>query len=450
MRLSMRTFRAALLGCGVLQLAACNQGGPAAKSKPTEPVALIVDASPGVAALPDGAEPGADPVIDLTPPALPTGPKAETPPGVSFDPFGKRDPGKSKAVFEGPAPPKTTAPNEAAEQAVPPLPVPKAGEEAPALKPQLVTLTWAGGVGNQWIQDVGFTADGRIYATSGGGAFTVYYSGDGAKLLKVEGDRAKASTGPRGPNVSTRGVGAFRTTEPTTKIQLEIGMESFGPTRTQPYLRSSADWKWWGWSAADMGKGLEANARGIRVHWLHDDRFLAKVFVDGGKTTVAKEPTDLKQNSSALAAAALRDPAGPGTLYMIGRLKNGSSEHATFVKGKALAEALDPWERLYVSQLWEGKTAQDGLKIGGNAGFCVLNSSLTNPLYTASIGADHVYCMALKDNILVIGGSIGAVFEPDPKVKPKNLVPQRLPVRNPAQDAPGEDEDGFLAIIRLW
>lgn len=135
---------------------------------------------------------------------------------------------------------------------------------------------------------------------------------------------------------------------------------------------------------------------------------------------------------------------------MVGNGKTGAGVVGTFVKGKALAEAVDPWERVYVGLPWSGNNIADTLKIGGTGGFCILNNNLTTCLFSSTMGADHIYSMALKDNILVLGGNIGQAFTPDPKVVRPNIPPAKLPVKNPAQSIPGGDEDGFLAIIKLW
>ncbi len=453
MSLSRRVFLSLMLCVCVLTLASCNYTGPVAKSKsaPTEPAnddPLTSPPVPKPTAEP-GIDPLADPALPVVPPNTRTAPEDD--PKVRFDPTRLKDPTKTKAAFEAPALPKGAATSEqpVVEQDVPRLPIPKAGVEEPTLKPQLLALTWVGGKGNQWIQEVGFLSDGRIYGKSGGGTFTVYYAPDGKKL-SVEGDVDKPCTGPRGPNLNTRGSHPFRATDPQSKVKLEIGYETFGGLKAQPFLRSSADWKWWGWEASDMGKKMEASARGVRVHWLQDDRFLAKVFVEGGNCTVQKDPRKLKEENTALSTAMLRDPGGPGTLYITGNLKSGIPGLATFVKGKALAEVIDPWERLYVGMPIDSKNSPDALKLGGAAGFGIINANLTNCIYSATVGADNIYSMALKDNILVLGGNIGMAMELDPKVKTKNIPPAKLPIKNPAQQLPGGDEDGFLAIINLW
>jgi len=438
MSISRSSFLCVLLGLGAMLLPSCSQFSSGSKDKDAD--AVQAKATPTAKVDPD--DPGfSDPVIPDFSSVKGTDSK------VQFDPFGTKKPKVPTVEFKPDVP--VGDPTQPREQQVAALPIPKAGVEEPTFKPAIVTLTYLGGAGHQWIQEVGFTSDNRIFARGGGGHFTAYYSADGGKLLEVEGDLAKASSGPKGPNVNTKGNGAFKATCPTSKVQLEIGYEAFG-MKTQPYLNSSADWKWWGWKASDMGKGMEANARGIRVHWLHDGRFLAKVFADNGNSTVAKDPRNLKEDCPALATALLRNPAGAGTLYLAGNIKTGIPGLGTFVKGKALAEAVDPWERVYVGLPYDARNVPDGLKIGGVGGFCVLNANMTICQYSGTLGADHIYCMAIKDNMLVLGGNIGVAVEPDPKVAARNLPAAKLPVRNPTQAKPGGDEDGFLAIIKLW
>jgi hypothetical protein len=445
MSIAKSNFLVVLLSMSVLLFTSCDTSGPKAKkkSKSADAEHAAVDEPPEPASKPDPNDPLS------AEPALPRGPSAkesDSDSKVKFDPIKIKNP---KVKFEEPAPPKIDEPGTSQEHVLQPLPIPKAGVAEPTYKPEIVTLTFVGGPGKQWIQDVGFTEDGRIYAKSGGGTFTIYYSPDGKKKLAVEGDLGKSCVGPRGPSLGIRGGSSYRASCPTSKVKLEIGSEAFG-AKAQPYLKSSYDWKWWGWQPGDMGKGMEASARGIRVHYLHDDRFLARVLVDGGNTTVAKSPKNLKDPNPALGLAALQNPGGPGTLYMVGNGKTGTVVGGTFVKGKALAEVADGWERLYVGLPWGGTSVADTFKIGGTGGFCILNANLTTPLFSTTLGADNIYAMALKDNILVLGGNIGEPVDPDPKNPPKTIPPAKLPIKNPAQELPGGDEDGFLAIIKLW
>jgi hypothetical protein len=438
-----------------LLLSSCSYLGQGSKTPP-DPDAPVAKGNVPDPPLPGktdpGIDPGLDPGLDPDLPVVPTPGKPANPKNskVSFDPFGKTDPGKTKAAFDLPKLPSATELGEPEERVLTTLPIPKAGAVEPAPKPQVVTLTWIGGKDKQWIQDVGFAPDGKIFARGGGDTFTVWYSADGVRHLKTEGDINKPCTGLHGPNLNTWGSNAFRATCSSTKITLQIGTHYYSRTQLQPYLHSTADWKWWGWEAASMGKGLDQSGRGICLYGLHDERFLAKVFVDGGKTTVAKDPRDLKKDNPALVTAMMSDPAGAGTLYMIGHIKNGAPEVGTFLKGRSLAEAIDPWQRVYAAVPYESKGTPDGLKLGGTSGICILNSTLTGCLFSGTMGADHIYSMAIKDNLLVVGGNIGVPYELDPKVKAKNLHPAKLPVRNPAQPQPGGDEDGFLAIIKLW
>jgi hypothetical protein len=61
-----------------------------------------------------------------------------------------------------------------------------------------------GGGGDHWIEAVGFNPDGKIFAKSGGGGFTVLFAKGGAKCLGVTGDLEKPSTGPQGINYAVQ------------------------------------------------------------------------------------------------------------------------------------------------------------------------------------------------------------------------------------------------------
>src|SRR5687768_17571242 len=117
----------------------------------------------------------------------------------------------------------------------------KADAPEVALSPQLVTLTVVGGAGDQWIQEVGFLPDGKIYGKSGGGHFTVLYTAGGAKYLGFSGDIHAASTGPQGEVWANGGS----TTKSPTGSALTIGFKQVGKNLQQPYLASKFGWKWW-------------------------------------------------------------------------------------------------------------------------------------------------------------------------------------------------------------
>lgn len=112
-----------------------------------------------------------------------------------------------------------------------------------------------------------------------------------------------------------------------------------------------------------------------------------------------------------------------------------------------LAEAVDPWERLYL-----GVAEKDTFTKGGVAGFTVIDANLTTVLFNGTVGADAIYSMAIRDDMLLLGGVIGRVPEDaaDAKINKAGLPPDKLRMVNPAQADPGGGEDGFFAIIKLW
>jgi hypothetical protein len=310
--------------------------------------------------------------------------------------------------------------------------------DAPKLRPEVLALTWVGGKGGQWIQEVGFSADGTIYGKSGTDpktaprGFVVHYAVDG-KFLDVRGDVNTPSGGRKGE----KWTGGVNVKDAESGIGLEIGYKQVGKNLQQPYLRSSAGWKWWGWGGGEAGeRKLMADSRGVRVHILPGGLFRSKCWCDGGNTTLSRDPLDLAKGNS-------YSQGGKGTLYMIGDLKTGTPLFGTWCGFRPQAEAVDAWGRIYTTEIGKAAgTSEDALKLGGD-GFAVLDPTLSKRLYLGSLGADRVLCMAVKENLLVVGGVIGSA-------KSGGSDPAKLPVKNPAQPRPGGDEDGFLAIVKLW
>jgi hypothetical protein len=427
-----------LLACFAIWFAACERTGGKGSGSASTPAA-DTGSDPDVAA----KQPAADPDnLDFNPdlPKNKSGPDLKRP-DLFIDPgFATPDIKKPKVGFDlpklnSPPPPDTTT----VETTVPALEKPGEGMAKPALKPRILALTLVGGPGNQWIQRVGWDQQGQIFAESGGGGFTVNYSGNGVRFLGVKGDVKVESVGPRGQ----LGGRPFIATCPTTNVQLEIGTSS---GLVLPYLRSSAGWQWWERGQADL-KGLEAKSRGHRFWFLHDGKFLAKASADAGNTILARNPRDISKENALAVNVPEGKAAGPFTYYTVGNIKTGAPQAGTFIRERVLAEAIDPWERLYL-----GSADKDEFKKGGLDGFTVLDADLTTVLFNSTIGADAIYSMAIRDDMLLLGGMIGRRPEnAEDAIKNKaGLEPAMLRMINPAQADPGGGEDGIFAIIKLW
>jgi hypothetical protein len=309
--------------------------------------------------------------------------------------------------------------------------------EAPeaALAPQLVTLAVLGGAGDQWIQEVGFLPDGKIYGKSGGGHFTVVYAASGAKCLGISGNIHAASTGPQGEVWANGGS----TTKSPAGSSLTIGFKQVGKNLQQPYLSGTFGWTWWGWTEKEAGS-LRADSRGVRVHFLTGGRFLAKCWTDGGNSTLTRDPRDpSKPNPATTDAAVLKGAGGSATLYIVGDEKTGSPLCGTFMKHRPQAEAFDAFGRFYVAQHVgdDSKSGPKGFGLGGDAGFCVMDPALSCVLFTTSLGPGRATSIAVRHGICVLGGVVPADSA------------GALQQRNPAQPKAGGGQDGFLAIIRM-
>jgi hypothetical protein len=205
-----------------------------------------------------------------------------------------------------------------------------------------------------------------------------------------------------------------------------------------------------------------------------------------------RDPRNLDARNPALANAYNRCAAGSGSLYVIGDAKTGEPLHATWMIHRPQAEAVDQYGRIYIAQRAArkfGPVHHDSLGLGGGAGVSIFNQALSECMFSATLGGDTAYALAVRDNMLVLGGSIG--YQPKGKgftgvsdgtlsllgsdtvgpvggagggglgggfgggratkaaaPPPRNVA--KLPLLNPAQPQPGGGEDGFLAIVRLW
>ena len=319
---------------------------------------------------------------------------------------------------------------------------------APALAPALVTLTCVGGTGDQYVSEVGFLPDGTIYGRGTG--FTVGYSKDGTKCLGIQGDPNTPSTQRRGALWANKGSSIN-----VGNITLTIGYRQVHAILQQPFIKSSAGWSWWGWSHEEAKKReLMADSRGVAIHPLPGSRFLAKCWCDGGNTVLEKDPRDLDKPNPALANPYNRSAAGSASLYIIGDARTGEPLHATWMIHRPQAEAVDAYGRVYISQQAQrkfGPVHKDSLGLGGGAGISIFNPTLSQCLFSATLGGDTSYAVAVRENMLVVGGSIGqARKDKEGRAEGVENDPAKLPVRNPAQSRPGGGEDGFLAILRLW
>jgi len=307
----------------------------------------------------------------------------------------------------------------------------------PPLTPELITLAVVGGAGDQWIQEVGFLPDGKIYGKSGGGHFTVLYAANGAKYLGISGDVQAASTGPRG-DVWANGGSTVKSAAGDTS--LTIGFKQVAKNLQQPYLTSKQGWKWWDWNEKEAGQ-LRADSRGVGVQFLPGGRFLAKCWTDGGNSTLVRDPRDVsKPNPATMNTAVMKGAGGSATLYIIGEVKSGVPICGTFMKHRPEAETFDAWSRLYVAQPVgdQANGGPKGFELGGDAGITVMDSTLSKVLFTTTLGPGRCTSIAVREGICVVGGAVtgdGA-----------GIVQQR----NPAQPKPGGQQDGFIAIIRLW
>lgn len=330
-------------------------------------------------------------------------------------------------------PPVSTAPASSALSAGKPA---STGAVAPALKPELLALTYAGGSGEQWIQEVGFMPDGQIFGKGTG--FNVFYAPTG-KYVGTTGDLNTPSTGGKGRSYAVRKT----FTNPYDNSKWEFGYKQVHKILQQPFLVSPHGWKWWDWSH-DVCKERElmADSRGVNLLFCPRERFIAMVWRDGGNSSITMDPRDLDKKN-----IWTHRGGGTASYYMLGDCKTGeplAGIHYAFRPG---AEAVDAWGRFYTSQTVDGKP--DALNLGG-AGLSIYDAELKECLFNTSLGGDRALSIALRENILVIGGVAGRGAGKDKKGNDVSAQDAKLNVKNPSQEKAGGGVDGFLAIFKLW
>ena len=317
---------------------------------------------------------------------------------------------------------------------------------APPLSPKLLVCTRVGGKGDQHIRKVGF-ARGMVYGTGEG--FRVVYD---ARSLRgrVTGDvetHDDERYNPRPPLPPDPGK---ELRDPRNGQTYRVGYRQVDPVLQQPFLESSAGWKLWG-----LGMG-EIKARTKTVRWgplmadtraydcwlMPGGKIAVKCWTDGGNSVLTRDPRDvLKPNPIESMDPFKADAGGMASLFMLVDPKNGTPLSGTFVRSHVTHQAVDDFGRVYLPFAQAGSANPFGMAKETRAGLFVLKASLLGPELNIRIGGggdERFGVIALKDNLLVLGGYI------------EGGEPESFKAVNPVQNGAGEGKDGFLVVLRLW
>lgn len=325
---------------------------------------------------------------------------------------------------------------------------------APALGPQLVALTYAGGGGDQFIRTLRFEADGSVVAQGEG--FALRYAADGTSGA-LEGNAAQPDTKSFSPRPGSPGDPGTAYNDLRNGLGYRVGHRQASGSLQLPIFRAFQGdrrlWGLWAHAAVDVQeRALGADSRCYRAWAMPAGALGLQCWTDGGNSVLAKDPRDLASPGfdPAFAQGAFQSsPGGMASLYaLIDPSGQGALLSGTFVASHVAPLAVDAWGRVYVAQTTQSRsTSADDIanpfqqSTEAESGFFVLDPSLKQMLANLRIGGDcdggmqAFGSIALRGNLLALGGTTCA---PD------------VPTRNAAQSQHGGGQDGLLAIVRLW
>lgn len=340
-------------------------------------------------------------------------------------------------------------PNES--ESPPSLSIPNDSGEAPALAPEILTLSYIGGSGDQFLRTLEVTDRGEVIV--GGRGFELRYdieSGEsesaGDLSTHDDDDYDGRPRLPRDPG------DAFE--DPRSGLTFTVGFRQSNQLQI-PIFRAFQEeeriWLLWGHAAQDIQNAdLGADSRCYQMWAMPNGRLGVQCWTDGGNSVLARAPRDLAESAAwPREDAYQRSAGGMSSMYaLVNPADGGSVESGTFVAEHVSPLAVDPWGRVYVAHTARSRSRSlgpdnpFGQSEDSNAGFFVLGSDLNAPIFNARIGGSpteggrqrfgHI---VLRDNILVLAGTTSAPI---------------LNAVRPFQDEHGGGQDGLLAIVRLW
>lgn len=324
----------------------------------------------------------------------------------------------------------------------------------PPLNPQLVSLTYLGGAGDQYIRALSFTPDGQVRAEGEG--FAVILSAQGA-LVREEGDRATNDSADYGGRPPLPGDPGKLYHDPRVGLSFRVGYRQAGRNLQTPIFRAFMGeervWALWGHAAMDiMAADLGADSRCYQAWGMPGGKIGVQCWTDGGNSVLVKDPRDLTTPGFDPAWARggyQRSAGGMSSLYaLIDPTNGGSVVSGTFIARHVSPLVADPWGRVYIASTASRRNADPGITnpfsqdAETSAGLAALDPTLSEVLFNARLGGEceggsqRFGAIALSgDGLLALGGTTCA---------------QDVRVVNAAQPAHGGGQDGLIALIRLW
>jgi len=318
----------------------------------------------------------------------------------------------------------------------------------PMLRPQILALFTVGGPGNQYLREVGFD-DQKAWGKGSGFAVSVDLTSGNAT---VTGDIATEDGEPwdwrfaHNPKTKTDLV------DPRNGYTYTLNTVQVHPILQQPLLTSSAGWKLWGWThnqVAEEHKGvrfgpLMADSRGYDLWLMPDGNLGVLCWTDGGNSVLTRDPRDLEKINEAIEGPGTwrTTPGGMASMFMLIDGDSGTPLSGTFVKSHVTNRVVDAWGRVYLPRPLEGATAMAEAAATANGGLFVLSPDLRRPEVNIRLGGgpangghEGFAVLALKDNMLVMGGTTNSL---------------NPPTIHTLQTTPGGAQDGFICVMKLW
>ncbi len=317
----------------------------------------------------------------------------------------------------------------------------RAGITAPPLAPELLTLAYVGGTGDQCFNQVAFAADATITATASSG-LTARFAADGTTLLGVEGDKNADCENKGDRNFAPRHV----RTNPYDGSTWKVGYKQVHSILQQPYLYTPHGWSWWSWNHGDCEpRRLMADSRGIELWFPNPEHFVVWAWSDGGNSSIDRDPRDLDRGN----AVTKGQYFGGGSKLMLGEQKTGEPLKGWNFAGRPRQIVMDDYGLFYIAGSPRSTKCQTWF--GRERGEILICDATLEQLAKLTLGPVRIVDLAVRDNLLVAVGQVGRAAGKNKKGEPyPEISADVLETVNPIQQEPGGGGDAVIATVRLW
>ncbi len=320
------------------------------------------------------------------------------------------------------------------------------------LSVSVVSATWIGGAGDQFVRSIEFDAGGAVIARGAG--FEARFDGG----WRIDGDPATHDDAAWRPRPPLPGNPGTLCSHGASGLDFRVGYRQAGNVQLpifRAFVGEMRQWTLWGHAVADVqDRNLGADSRCYRAWGMPGDLIGVQCWTDGGNSVLAKDPRDLDRvgfTPSWSRENYQRSAGGMASLYaLVDPRDGGAVVSGTFVAAHVAPLAVDLFGRVYLAGALSSRDggplseADDALGFGGRGGgLAVLDESLSAVLFNTAIGGtgcgedgrQGFGAIAIRGGRLALGGTTCAA---------------ELATTLPAQAGPGGGQDGFVVILDLW